>query len=92
MESFISVSKRKKQDIVTKIINEWDPMDLLAMGAGEDRYRLEIDKIVDALDQVDSVDKLARSIKQYMDASFSTDLPSITCLQVAVLIWEEIQE
>lgn len=92
MESFISVSKRKKQDIVTKIINEWDPMDLLAMGAGEDRYRLEIDKIVDALDQVNSVDELAGYIKQYMDASFSTDLPSITCLQVAVLIWEEIHE
>lgn len=92
MESFIGVSKRKKQDIVTKIINEWDPMDLLAMGAGEDRYQLEIDKIVDALDQVDSVDELAGYIKQYMDASFSTDFPSITCLQVAVLIWEEIQE
>ncbi|UAL49383.1 DUF1871 family protein [Sutcliffiella horikoshii] len=92
MESFISVSKRKKQDVVTKIINEWDPMDLLAMGAGEDRYRLKIDKIVDALDQVDSVDVLAGFIKQYMDASFSTDFPSITCLQVAVLIWEEIQE
>jgi len=92
MESFISVSKRKKQDVVTKIINEWDPMDLLALGAGEDRYRLEIDKIVDALDQVDSVDVLAGFIKQYMDASFSTDFPSITCLQVAVLIWEEIKE
>lgn len=92
MESFISVSKRKKQDIVTKIINEWDPMDLLAMGAGENRYRLEIDKIVDALDQVDSVDELAGYIKHYMDASFSTDLPSITCLQVAVLIWEGIHE
>ncbi len=89
MESFIGVSKSKKQDIVTKVINEWDPMDLLAMGAGEDRYQIEIDKIVDALDQINSVDELAVCIKQYMDASFSTDLPSITCLQVAVLIWEE---
>ncbi|MGD6871353.1 DUF1871 family protein [Sutcliffiella horikoshii] len=92
MESFIGVSRKKKQEIVTKNINEWDPMDLLAMGAGEDRYRLEIDKIVDALDEIDSVDKLGVYIKQTMDASFSTDLPSITCVQVAVLIWEEIQE
>ncbi|TYS70346.1 DUF1871 family protein [Sutcliffiella horikoshii] len=92
MESFIGVSKIKKQEIVIQIINEWDPMDLLAMGAGEDRYRNEIDKIVDALDEVDSVDELARHIKLYMDASFSTDFPSITCLQVAVLIWEEINK
>ncbi|MEA3319316.1 MAG: DUF1871 family protein [Bacillota bacterium] len=92
MESFIGVSKIKKQEIVIQIINEWDPMDLLAMGAGEDRYQNQIDKIVDALDEVDSVDELARHIKQYMDASFSTDFPSITCLQVAVLIWEEIKK
>ncbi|NLP52765.1 DUF1871 family protein [Bacillus sp. RO1] len=92
MESFIGVSKIKKQEIVIQIINEWDPMDLLAMGAGEDRYRNEIDKIIDALDEVDSVDELARHIKQNMDASFSTDFPSITCLQVAVLIWEEIKK
>ncbi|NMH74740.1 DUF1871 family protein [Bacillus sp. RO2] len=92
MESFIGVSKIKKQEIVIQIINEWDPMDLLAMGAGEDRYQNQIDKIVDALDEVDSVDELARHIKHYMDASFSTDFPSITCLQVAVLIWEEIKK
>ncbi|WP_404450308.1 YugE family protein [Sutcliffiella horikoshii] len=92
MESFISVSMQRKKDIVIKVINEWDPMDLLAMGAGEDRYRMEIDKIVDALDQINSVDELAVYIKQYMDASFSTDLPPITCLQVAVLIWEEIKD
>ncbi|KPB06434.1 DUF1871 family protein [Bacillus sp. CHD6a] len=92
MESFIGVSKIKKQEIVSEIINEWDPMDLLAMGAEESRYRNQIDKIVDALDGVDSVDELARYIKQFMDASFSTDFPSITCLQVAVLIWEEFKK
>ncbi|MCM3616028.1 YugE family protein [Sutcliffiella horikoshii] len=92
MGRFLGVSKRKKQEVVIKIINEWDPIGLLAMGAGEDRYRLEIDKIVDALDQVHSVDELASYIKHYMDASFSTDFPSITCLQVAVLIWEEIKD
>ncbi|MCG1020898.1 DUF1871 family protein [Sutcliffiella horikoshii] len=92
MEGYISVSKQRKKEIVTKIVNEWDPMDLLAMGAGEDRYQQEIEKMVDALQQVNTVDEFAEQIKQYMDYSFSTDFSSITCLQVAVLIWEEVNK
>lgn len=92
MEGYISVSMQRKKEIVTKIVNDWDPMDLLAMGAGEDRYQNEIDQIVNSLNQVNTVDEFAEQIKQYMDQSFSTDFSSITCLQVAVLIWEEVNE
>jgi hypothetical protein len=92
MEGYFSVSMQRKKEVVTKIVNEWDPLDLLAMGAGEDRYQHEIEKIVGALQKVNTVDEFAERIKQYMDHSFSTDLSSITCLQVAVLIWEEVNK
>ncbi|KMJ59495.1 hypothetical protein AB685_01040 [Bacillus sp. LL01] len=92
MEGSSSVSMQRKKEIVNKIINDWDPMGLIAMGAREDRYIVEIEQIVDGLYQTDTVDEFAARIKLCLDYSFSTDFSSITCLQVAVLIWEEVNE
>ncbi|QFT89128.1 hypothetical protein FIU87_10760 [Bacillus sp. THAF10] len=78
-------------EIVKKVINDWDPMDLLALGGAEDEYSLEIKKIYKALRYCDELENLAVQIKKVMDASYSTDLAPIVCLQVADIIWEELR-
>lgn len=48
-------------DKLTKIINEWDPTNLMSH-APDDEYELEIEKIKKALESTDNELELAKSI------------------------------
>lgn len=77
---------------ITKIINEWDPIDLFPM-APEDEYIREIesiDKIVHDNTEI-SVDNLATDIHQLFTKRFGSDVylrEQIECLKVATEILE----
>jgi hypothetical protein len=90
MKDSIKVLLKKKHAIVTKVLNEWDPMDLLAMGAPKEEYGIEANRIVAALNTLNTVDELGSKIKEVFDHYYSTDLDLITCIQVASLIWDEL--
>ncbi|CAG9621620.1 DUF1871 family protein [Sutcliffiella rhizosphaerae] len=88
----MELSTKKRLIEVTKtIVNDWDPLDFLALGAHEDKYIKEVCQIIKYIEDCQSVEELAVQIKTVFDNSFSTDLSPITCLQVAVMVWEEIR-
>jgi len=77
---------------ITKIINEWDPIDLFPM-APEDEYIREIeiiDKIINDNTEI-SVENLATEIHQLFAKRFGNDVylhEQIVCLKVATKILE----
>lgn len=76
-------------DIVTKHINKWDPMGLLAHGAPDDEYESEIEEIVDVL--LDSKDEIevALDIKSVFDRMFGNKINFDECLVIAKQIWKD---
>lgn len=76
--------------VVTKQINHWDPMSLLAGGAPDDEYEGEIDQIVDAVLVNKDEIVTAQAIKDIFDDSFGRSFPFDSCLAVAKSIWQEL--
>lgn len=78
--------------VVTKHINGWDPIQLLYLGAPGDEYETEIEQIVDAvLDSKDEIE-IAEAIKDIFDRMFDIDIPFDACYPVAKRIWKELFE
>lgn len=59
-----------KYDKVEKVINEWDPIDLLPH-APKDEYRPEILKIVASFETTNNVNELAKVISEVFRRYFS---------------------
>jgi hypothetical protein len=78
--------------IVEKHINHWDAWGLLAGGAPPDEYDLEIKKIVDALSNIKDQSELATIVKNVFDKAFGEEHKYEECLNVADLIWDDLQK
>jgi|LSQX01.2.fsa_nt_gb hypothetical protein len=56
--------------LTSKIINEWDPYGLLALGAPDDEYEAEIKEIINAWADVSTPEELAKEINRVMNWYF----------------------
>ncbi len=59
---------------ITRIINDWDPIDLLACGCPEDEYKFEIEEIEEAMRSNLSQEELANEIFDIFTVSFGRDV------------------
>ncbi|WP_313431937.1 DUF1871 family protein [Siminovitchia terrae] len=76
-------------NVVEKHINYWDPMELLSLGAPDDEYEVEIQRIADALPQIRAESDLALKIKEVFDHAFDGDFNYAKCLYIAQVIWRD---
>lgn len=79
----------KDFDYLKKIINAWDPMGLLVMGAPRDEYRYEIRSIEERFKDSLSVAELADVIKQVFVKAFDEQMFSYVeadCEKIAYMI------
>lgn len=71
-------------EAVKKIINEWDPLHLLALDCPDDDYESEIQLIVSTTLNENDTDKLAEKINEVLYKSFEEDFEkSNDCFQIA---------
>lgn len=79
-------------DIVTEIINAWDPIDLLEMGAPDDEYSVEVRKIKAFFKENKvSVEVAAAKIREIFEMAFFEDLFECSdeeCRSVALQLLE----
>lgn len=59
--------------IVKRAVDRADPYGLLAMGAPDDEYDLESERIADALSGADSAEKIAMLAAEIFSRSFNMD-------------------
>lgn len=70
--------------VVKKIVNEWDPVDLLSIDCPEDEYEFEIQQIVSATRSLNNVEELAGKINEILYKAFEEDFKkSKDCLMIA---------
>ena len=70
--------------IVKKVVNEWDPVDLLAFDCPEDEYAIEIQRITTATLRANTVEDLAREIDDILNEFFDGDYKkSKDCFMIA---------
>ena len=60
-------------DLVKKIINEWDPIELLCH-APDEEYDLEVEEIAQLLKQTEDSSELARGIHTIFTRSFGPNI------------------
>lgn len=78
-------------DIVSRHINDWDPEYLLEMGAPDDEYDLEIERIVDDVLVSKNDLEIAESIKYTFEHYFKRKYPFEECHKVAKEICKELK-
>lgn len=79
-------------DIVKLAIDEWDPLNLLAMGFPDDEYDGESSVISNEIDYYSSVDEIADAISIYMGESFGEEFARNECLKPAQRIYDIFQK
>ena len=60
-------------DVITKIVNEWDPMELLSFSP-KDEYYIEIEMIKDKFNKKVSIEDLSTIIIQVFTETFGEDI------------------
>ncbi|BBI33953.1 DUF1871 family protein [Cohnella abietis] len=78
--------------IVTRVINDWDPIGLLAGGAPENEYDIEINEIVEKCIMCENETDLARQIYKVFYEKMGIKLNQLTCLKHAFNIIEQTDE
>lgn len=81
---------------VKKVIDEWDPLELLAMNCPDDEYDTEISDIVKLLPNVKSIDELSIGIHKVFVKWFGQDsldaekYSTQKCYPIAIKVWNQI--
>ena len=60
-------------EVIQKIINEWDPLDLLTIDCPDDEYEFEIKRIASATLNENNAEKLAGKINDILYKAFEGD-------------------
>ncbi|MFF2483474.1 hypothetical protein [Paenibacillus sp. NPDC058071] len=71
---------------LTQIINDWDPVGLLAGGAPEDEYNIEVREIAEESSSCKSETELAVLIYRVFNDKMGIKLDPLTCLKQAFKI------
>lgn len=85
----------KNQIIIKKYIDEWDPMELLEIGAPNDEYDTEVEMIIHQLQSSYDVSQLAKVIKDVFIEMFYVDeeiFSNEKCMEIAKNILNEIKK
>jgi len=77
--------------ILTKVINSWDPVGLLAGGAPDDEYRPEILEIGLEASACKTEADLAKVIYKVFSDKMGVKLNHLTCLKQAFTITEQMK-
>lgn len=78
---------KKTLQVVGKIINEWDPMGLLALDCPDDEYEFEIHRIASADLEENNAEELAERINKAFEDNYKK---SKDCLMIADKILKEL--
>jgi len=76
------------KEIITEIINEWDPIDLFPF-APQDEYKKEIDNIIKLINGTKDIDDISNGIYTIFSESFGDDVLKKNlndCISIAALI------
>ncbi|WP_338752662.1 DUF1871 family protein [Bacillus sp. FJAT-52991] len=77
--------------VVENVVNEWDPVDLLAIDCPNDEYDFEIQRIVSATLSVNNAEELAKKINDILYKAFEENFKkSKDCLRIADKIFKKI--
>ncbi|MDP5276093.1 DUF1871 family protein [Chengkuizengella axinellae] len=80
----------KKLNILTEIINEWDPANLFP-DAPENEYGSEISSIIEILYNVNTPTELAREIQSIFNKAFSWDFNEDHFIIISNKIWSQMK-
>lgn len=77
-------SYREIVEIVTTVINEWDPYDLINGGAPDNEFTHEIAQVVAKIDEINTPTALAEIISSIFSKEFESEqFPIEACMPVA---------
>lgn len=77
--------------VVEKIVNEWDPVNLLAIDCPDDEYEFEIQQITSATIRANTAEELAGRINDILYKAFEEDFKkSNDCLMIADKILKKL--
>lgn len=79
-------------DIVKQVIDEWDPMNFLDMGAPEDEYDGETRAISNVIDGFSSLNEIAEEISETLSLSFGQTFTFEDCMKPAQKIYDVLQK
>ena len=88
----LKVKYKELFNLVKVIVNNWDPMGLLASTAPDDEYEMEIGSIITLINKVDSVTDLAEGIAIIFTEAFDCRFSETECLSNAQRIWDELKK
>lgn len=78
--------------VITDEVKRWDPFGLVAGGAPDDEFNIEVARIQKGLPLIESPEGLAETIQTVFLKSFNNKFPLDDCMQVADKIWNRINE
>ncbi|MCP1312221.1 DUF1871 family protein [Paenibacillus tyrfis] len=81
----------RMKNLVRQVIHEWNPYGLLPH-APDNEFDSEIEKVTESLQQVNTLEELARSIQEIFSLSFGESFKYERCLSVANQIWNKANE
>jgi len=85
-------SYREIIEVITTVINEWDPYDLISSGAPDNEFAPEVEKIVAKIHKIRTPGALAEVISGAFSKGFDSDSFSVEdCMQVSSRIFVELQ-
>lgn len=79
------------EKIVSRIINEWDPIGLLAGGAPSNEYDIEIKDICKKITMTSTDTELSMIIFESFKNKMNISLNQLSCLEYSFKIMEEIK-
>ena len=84
--SLLNINKNSESfHTIKKIINEWDPYDLLSIGAPHDEYEMEIEEIIFRIKDKNNIEDNAAIISDVFSNSFNdyTFFTVENCIDIA---------
>jgi hypothetical protein len=77
-------SYREIVEVVTTVINEWDPYDLISGGAPDNEFSHEVTQIVAKINEINTPTALAEVMSRVFSKEFESEQFSIeACMPVA---------
>lgn len=79
-------------EVVTTVVNEWDPYDLINAGAPENEFVHEVAQIAAKIHEINTPTELAEVISKVFSIGFGPQYFSVSaCMQVASQLFADLQ-
>lgn len=85
-------SYREMLSLITSVINEWDPYNLVGGGAPKDEFEAEVIRVAAQIPHIKTAEQLAEVVSRVFSAGFAPDPFSIdSCAPVANRLFAVLQ-